>query len=131
MKLLMKPQTVIRDLNKAFADEFPFLKLQFYKSLDADPRLSYIGHRAPESLRLADVCASFKEGAIDIDPFQTVAQLEQEFYSAFGLTVQVMRKTGEVWLETRQTNNLSLDYQNSVGAEAARPIRINRYTLFL
>ncbi|HYK55081.1 MAG TPA: hypothetical protein VEV15_01280, partial [Flavisolibacter sp.] len=84
-----------------------------------------------DSLRLAEVCASFKEGTIDIDPFQTVAQLEQEFQSAFGLTVQVIRKTGEVWLETRQTDNLSLDYQNSIGAEAARPIRINRYTLFL
>jgi hypothetical protein len=131
MKLLMRPQTIIRDLNKAFAKEFPFLKLQFYKSLDADPRLSYIEYRAPDGLRLADVCASFKEGTIDIDPFQTVAQLEQEFQSAFGLTVQVIRKTGEVWLETRQTDNLSLDYQNSIGAEAARPIRINRYTLFL
>ena len=131
MKLLMKPQTVIRDLNKAFAKEFPFLKLQFYKSLDADPRLSYIEHRAADSLCLAEVCASFREGAIDIDPFQTVAQLEQAFHSTFGLTVQVMRKTGEVWLETRQTDNLSLDYQNSIGAEAARPIRINRYTLFL
>jgi hypothetical protein len=131
MKLLMKPQTVIRDLNRVFTKEFPFLKLQFYKSLDTDPRLSYIEHRASDNLRLSDVCASFKEGAIEIDPFQTVAELEQEFQSAFGLTVQVIRKTGEVWLETRQTDNLSLDYQNSIGAESARPIRINRYTLFL
>lgn len=131
MKLSMKPQTVIRDLNKAFAKEFPFLKLQFYKSPDPRPGLSYREQRAADSLRLAEVCASFKEGVIDIDPFLTVAQLEEVFQSAFGLTVQVLRKAGEVWLETRQTNMLSLDYQNSIGAEAARPIRINRYTLFL
>jgi hypothetical protein len=57
--------------------------------------------------------------------------VEKEFQSKHGLTVQVLRKSEVVWLETRQTDNLTLDQQNAIGAEASRPIRVNRYTLFL
>lgn len=131
MKLVIKSQAQIKELNKTFAKEFPFLKLQFYKSLNADPGLSYKAHRVPENLRLCDVSKMVKEGTIEIDAFKTVEEVEKEFLSKHGLTVQVLRKSEVVWLETRQTDNLTLDQQNAIGAEASRPIRVNRYTLFL
>ena len=131
MELILKPETAIKELNKAFSKEFPFLKLQFYKSLDTDINLSYSEHRAVESLCLSELSKNFKEGIIKLNASKTVAGVEKEFQSKFGLTVQILRKAGEIWLETRQTDNLTLDQQNAIGVEASRPIRINRYTLFL
>ena len=131
MKLVIKPQAQIKELNKILSKEFPFLKLQFYRSLNADTGLSYKAHRVPENLRLCDVLKIVKEGTIEIGAFKTVEEVEKEFQSKHGLTVQVLRKSEVVWLETRQTDNLTLDQQNAIGAEASRPIRVNRYTLFL
>lgn len=42
----------------------------------------------------------------------TVSELEQHFADVYGLSVQVFRKSGEVWLETTTTDNWSLEKQN-------------------
>ena len=131
MHLILKPQTGIKELNKAFSRKFPFLKLQFYKPLDTAPALSYSEHRAPENMKLSELSQNLTEGVIGIDPSKTVAEIEREFRTKYQLTVQVLRKTGEVWIETRQTDNLTLGKQNIIGADASRPIYINFHTLFL
>ena len=37
----------------------------------------------------------------------------------FGLSAQVFRLSGDVWLETTSTDNWTLEEQNSTGQEAA------------
>jgi hypothetical protein len=47
----------------------------------------------------------------------TVNYLEQTFSNTYGLGVQVFRKAGHNWLETIETDSLTLEEQNLLGAE--------------
>ena len=67
---------------------------------------------------------------IKFNPDDTVAELEQRFQRNFGLPVQVCRQMGEVYVETVETDDLSLRQQNSMGHIAERPA-FNVNTLFL
>ena len=45
----------------------------------------------------------------------TVTDLEQNFSDVYGLSIQVFRKSGDVWLETTITDGWTLEKQNEQG----------------
>ena len=49
----------------------------------------------------------------------TVSDLEQKFAELFGLSVQVFRKSANVWLETTVTDGWTLEEQNRQGEALA------------
>lgn len=55
------------------------------------------------------------DGFITVTPKMTVAELEQEFGRIFGLSAQVFRKSGKMWIETTVTDKWTLEQQNSEG----------------
>ncbi len=57
------------------------------------------------------------EGIVDISIDKTVAELESELWIKFGLSAQVFRKTGSVWVETNLTDAWTLERQNIEGQE--------------
>jgi hypothetical protein len=54
---------------------------------------------------------------IEFHDTTSVQDLEQLIWDAFGLSVQVFRKSGNLWLETTVTDQWSLAYQNEQGRE--------------
>jgi hypothetical protein len=69
-------------------------------------------------------------GYINIDPTDTVAEVEKRFQNKYGLPVQIFRRADDVWVETVQTDNLTLLKQNSMGTLAPK-MNFNIHTLFL
>ncbi|HEU0110497.1 MAG TPA: hypothetical protein VFQ73_06445 [Flavisolibacter sp.] len=130
MKLALTRSTTIRDLNQLLAKEFPFLKFQFYIDPKRTMETSHVARRVADNLTLGEVY-DLKEGFINIHPNDSIASVEQKFYDEFALPVQVLRNMGEVWIETNQTDNLTMQKQNAIAKEATRPVRFNLYTLFL
>jgi hypothetical protein len=55
-----------------------------------------------------------------LDGEMRVADLESGFLSIYGLVVQVLRKSGKVWLETTLTDNWTLNEQNKQGEALSR-----------
>jgi len=53
------------------------------------------------------------KGEIGITPLLTVSELEQRFQDVYGLGVQVLRKSGRVWLETTVTYGWTIEQQNN------------------
>ena len=45
----------------------------------------------------------------------TVTELENKIHEVFGLNAEVLRKSGNVWLETKLTSNWTLLQQNKMG----------------
>lgn len=131
MKLLLSSETSIRDVNVEFSKNFPFLKLEFYSWPHKKGQSSQQEYKLPNSYRLGSISGLFKPRMLEIKPDETVASLEQRFQNEFGLPVQIFRKTGDQWIETTQTDHLTLEKQNNIGAAASKPARINIYTLFL
>jgi hypothetical protein len=115
----------IRDVQQEFNGEYPFLKIEFYKanhnnhhhSIGASKRQHLISSLAIKNAGL------IKDGTIEINDLMTVGQLENIFHSEFGLSAQVSRKSGILWLETTMTDNWTLKQQNEHGKELSEPVR--------
>ena len=130
MEIFLSSESTIKDINREFKKSFPLLQLEFYKRKHSLSETSTWEHKFPERTFLKDINKRFRPGMIKINPHDTVAELEQRFQRNFDLSVQVYRLMGEVYIETAQTDDLSLQQQNSMGHVADRPI-FNANTLFL
>lgn len=115
MKIAINDHRKVFAIQEEFNTEFPYLKLEFFskphKSKGASEK-EFIKHN---SVTLAECRTMHEDGNITITPHMTVNNLEQNFGDIYGLGVQVFRKSGDAWLETIETDGLTLEEQNKLG----------------
>ena len=131
MNLNLNAHSTIRDAKKQFSRYFPFLKLEFFTIPHQPGSGSAAVKKLSDRSFLIDITGVLKEGVFHFDQSITVAQFEQKLQEEYGIPVQVFRKSGAVWIETIQTDHLSLEAQNLMGKESMSPVRFNVNTLFL
>ena len=117
MTINITPDRIIQEIQKEFNEEFPFLKLEFFKK---GIRYKSAGKRTPslsKELKLGNInMFQFKE-TLKISGSMSVKELENIFDKLFGLSVLVYRKSGNLWLETTMTDNWTLEQQNENGRQ--------------
>ncbi|PBQ33714.1 hypothetical protein CNR22_18650 [Sphingobacteriaceae bacterium] len=115
MKIAINDKRKIFAIQESFTETFPYLKLEFF----AKPHK--VGGPSPKNLmnhpsKTLGECRTIHEGGtITITGTMTVAELEQRFADVYGLSVQVFRRSGNMWLETTVTDGWTLDQQNAEG----------------
>lgn len=117
MKILINDQRKISAIQKEFNEMFPYLKIEFFDEphkVGAPSSKKIIKHPIKT---IGECRKSHTQGTIAITPDMTVADLERAFNDIYGLSVQVFRKSGKVWLETTVTDNWTLEKQNKEGEE--------------
>ncbi|MFM7193268.1 MAG: hypothetical protein ACKOYP_00595 [Bacteroidota bacterium] len=98
-------------VQKQFSDQYPFLKIDFFKELELN------GIRVIKKLEPHYMLYRLSASNIDIAGSRSVADTKKEFKSVTGLLTRVYRRAGEVWIETSLTDDWSLDRQNSEGRQ--------------
>lgn len=131
MKIQISPTRTVKDIKQEFSLYFPNLKVEFFKTRHEDLKGSFKEDMYGDSVWLADINNRIRRTEIEIDPRSTVAQFEKMFQDVLGLPIQVFRRTGEVWIETIQTDHLTLTKQNELGLDPVSPMHFNPITLFL
>jgi hypothetical protein len=131
MKFQIFRTTTIKDLKQQFADNFPYLKIEFFWKEHEKGKGSFMEDCIPEDYLLTNVNPDLAAVAFFFQPDFTVAHFEQSVQNELGLPVQVFRKSGNIWLETINTDHLSLQKQNMMGQASVKAERINIYSLFL
>lgn len=117
MTLDISDELLLSDLQKAFNTYFPFLKIEFFK------KPHKIGEGLAKSLIfdnkkiVKDCRTAHVIGKLEFEETMEVAVFESKLQEEFGLSVQVFRKSGNVWLETSATDTWTLRQQNDEGAE--------------
>lgn len=121
MQLSIKGERLIADVQQEFSNAYPFLKIEFFRN--GSERQS----RYPASLkisshaRLREAWVLKKDsGLVNLSDSMTVLQLEEALMDEFGLSAQVFRKSGNIWLETTMTDHWTLKQQNEHGREISR-----------
>jgi hypothetical protein len=115
----MENSTSIEDVKKVFTHYYPCLKIEFYKTL-TDGKPNYSKKEAlPANFVLGKILKPSDNAIIDMDETVTVAALETQI-ADIGLTAEVFRKSGNVWVETSLTNNWTLQQQNAEAEELNR-----------
>jgi len=116
MQIKIEDILKISEIQEKFSNIFPFLKLEFFKK---SPQASPLVVKQPlinVNKTLAESRTIFKANAeINITPNMTVSELEKQFSECYGLSTQVFRKSGNIWLVTTVTDKWTLEEQNKQG----------------
>jgi hypothetical protein len=89
-----------------FSERYPFLKIDFLRP--------YIGD-GPPLFRRQRI-----QGTINIGGHKTVDQIVRDFEEIFGLSMIILRRSGNVWVETSLTADWTLEQQNREGENISR-----------
>jgi len=107
----------ISEIKKRFNDEFPFLKLEFFKKAHVQMQGSLRKDIIEHDFTINPIVGI---ESILINGDTLVSELEQQFMDYFKLSAQVFRKSGKTWLETTFTDGWSLKKQNEEGMELSK-----------
>ncbi|MFN8278468.1 MAG: hypothetical protein U0T84_13370 [Chitinophagales bacterium] len=117
MEIAIHDNRKLRDIQSEFRTYFPYLKIEFFDVPYEPGKAQRRDHLLMPERKVGACRKIHRDGAIEIIPGKTVMQLENEFWSQFGLSVQVFRHSGNVWIETSLTDSWSLKRQNDEGRE--------------
>lgn len=121
MRLHILPNRLISDIQQDFNLEFPFLRLEFFDRLGS--RSENAGHVVPGNRKISDVQPMPMEGVIAITSEMKVNDLVKRLKSEFGLTTKILRKSGNLWMETTMTDQWTLGQQNNHGEEISTVLK--------
>lgn len=123
MTITINENRQLLELQQDFNAVFPFLKIEFFKAPHSIGEGSAKNQLHDNNRMVSDCRLKKTEGDLQIRDDMTVSDLEARFFDDFGLSAQIFRKSGNVWLETSATDNWTLRQQNEEGAELS--LRIN------
>jgi hypothetical protein len=111
MELRINNNTALTQVQSEFNKLYPYLKIEFV------PRN---GDKNGKSARLSTTSTfkqmpDDKDVAINISSCRTVADVERDFKESTGLSIQLYRKSGNLWIETSLTDDWTLERQNQSG----------------
>ena len=116
MKVLISRSMTIAEVQASFSEAFPYLKLVFFtkphKAFKGSPAKYLVQDR---NIKISALEKEPRDGELYLEAEMPVWQVERLFEQEFGLHVQVFRKSGNTWLETSVTDNLSLEQQDAKG----------------
>lgn len=121
MTINISEKLQLNDVQKEFNALFPYLKIEFFKKSHGIDKPSPAQKMLTHSIAINEARTSRQEGFLELWPEMTVAELEQSFWTKYGLSVQVFRKSGNLWLETTMTDKWTLSQQNIHGLEISTP----------
>ena len=115
MKLHVDDKRAISEIQEEFNSVFPYLKIEFLKKPHETGEASPMDEMLPADSTLGKWRTIHNEGDMTITAETTVDEVESAFQDKFGISAQVFRKSGEVWLETSATDSWTLKEQNEQG----------------
>ncbi len=122
MKLVINNDVLIKTLQQEFNRGFPYLKIEFFSKKHKKGEGSQRKDLKKDNSKISDCRKSDNNGIITITGNEKVSEIEKIFQETFGLSVQIFRKSGRVWLETTSTDDWTLKKQNSQAEELRFPV---------
>jgi hypothetical protein len=119
MHIEINDNTTLSEIQKTFADFYPWLQIEFYNKAHKKYEGSEkAGHLSPGSA-VGAVKHTHVSGVLEIRPGYKVADVEKEFLQRFGLSVQIMMREKDQWVQTTGTDILTLKDLNQLSRNAS------------
>jgi hypothetical protein len=112
MNLTVNQDHKLTDIQQQFSEHFPFLKLLFFTpGANSGTKESQIktNHHIAEFVQFGEPLI------IEVGREETVREVEDRLSKALKTDVQIFRKSGESWLQTKHTDSWTLSAQNEEG----------------
>ena len=127
MKWNLHAHDTIQTMQHAFQQFFSHLRPEFYKKAHGVNEATAKNEQYLHNVTLRDILPDVEQIQVPIDPAQTTANFEQ-MMQTFGLHVQLFRNQRGTWLQTTQSDSLTLKAQNDRGRDADTDILPERPT---
>jgi hypothetical protein len=118
MKIEIDKTKTINSIQEEFRKKFPGLKIEFYTQGHSQEEVTTQANTLNRNSTIEQLQKEHQfTDTIIIDELMKVGELEHALNTKFGLSAQVFRKSGELWLQTTTTDNWTLAKQNEVAME--------------
>jgi len=117
-------QLLLKEVQNEFSGAYPFLKIDFTRG-KGEKRLPPAGgvngqvQQGEQDGPAREKARELLWDKFDVTDNMKVSELEVLLQYEFGLPAQVLRKSGNMWLETRMTQHWTLRQQNDHGLDIA------------
>jgi len=113
MQLSILKSATVSETQQAFNAAFPFLKIAFFTRAHKEHGSSNAKFMVTNLLELLGNISGFKaECPLVIEPYMRTWEVERMVAAETGLHLQIFRKSGNIWLETSVSDDLTLEQQN-------------------
>lgn len=117
MEIIIDRNKKLSALQSDFQRLFPFLKIEFYNQFHDAQEGSFNDNLLNHDLSIKELTDHSLPRVIKIYGKMTAEELEKAFADIYGLSIQVFRKAGGIWIQTIATDNLTLDELNQNASE--------------
>lgn len=106
-------ETFLKDIQTSFNAYYPYLKIEFLepKKYPLEPRLKNDHY----SMQVKDLSLLQNPIAIDVSNGRTIEDIIRDFKKNTGTTINVSRKSGNIWNVITLTGSWTLESQNNAG----------------
>ncbi|CAL1518880.1 hypothetical protein [Chitinophaga sp. MM2321] len=118
MKIYISEEAVVADIQEKFQTMYPYLKLAFFRKPHTKGEPSPEEEKVSPDTPIEKIRMLHSFGWLDISYYRTAAAVEHDFAYIFGLSAQIFRKAGTLWLETTATDSWTLEELNNAGRPA-------------
>lgn len=111
---------LLREVKEEFTRRYPYLKIESPGIQRPGLRRTADGSVLPVKAAGDGVSGDWLEQELRISDTMTVRELEDAIVALLGVGVQVFRRSGKFWIETRMTRHWTLKQQNDQGRDLSR-----------
>lgn len=112
MQLHITADATIAEIQKEFHHVYSYLKIEFYSEPHRAGELSREKYRVAHDKKISEVGKKNANGIYEWATDTTVNAFEKGLFDMCGLSVQVFRKSVNIWIETSITDKWTLEKQN-------------------
>ncbi len=122
MNITIEDNRKILDIQEEFNKQFPFLRIGFLSTPKLQNRSAIHKIVHYTNLTIGECRSIHNTGQISIEGLMTVTELQKQFKETYGLNIQLLRKSVNVWLDTSVTDSWTLIEQNQQGEALSKLI---------
>jgi glycerol-3-phosphate O-acyltransferase len=119
MHIEINDNTTLRHIQDTFSNFYPYLQIEFYKK----PHKIYEASKEKDLLypgnTVGDIKQTHVSGLLEIKPLDTIASVENELLQRFGLSVQILIKEKDKWVQTTGMDDFTLMMLNEIGRNSS------------
>jgi hypothetical protein len=120
MQIYIREEAMVKDIQEKFQTAYPYLRLEFYRKPHRKGEYSSEEEKISPDTPIEKIRIRNDAGWLDISYYRTAAAVEHDFSYIFGLSAQILRKAGTLWLETTSTDSWTLEELNNAGKPPER-----------
>lgn len=127
MHIDINDKTILSEIQKVFSDFYPYLQIKFYRKSHKLYEASEEQDLIEANTTIDNIKQTHVSGILEILPLYKVSEVEREFQQRFGLSVQILRKEKNDWVQSTGMDDFTLKELNEIGRNSSDEFIVSDY----